>query len=50
MGNWKEFQEEQQKITEAMAKGEFETSDLAKELTKQLQEGFAAGKCSFVLS
>lgn len=42
---WKQFQEDQQKITEALyqkAKEEFDSSDLAKELTQQLQEGFAA--------
>ncbi|XP_034233960.1 peroxisomal biogenesis factor 19 isoform X2 [Thrips palmi] len=45
MEKWKSFQQEQEKVTEALykqAQEEFESSDLAKELTQQLQDGLAA--------
>lgn len=45
MEKWKKFQEDQEKVTEALykqAQAEFGSSDLAKELTQQLQEGLAA--------
>lgn len=52
MEKWKKFQEDQEKVTEALykqAEEEFESSDLAKELKQQLQDGLAAGECSVEL-